>query len=135
MLPRELDGLKIDHVIETRHPSFATPDFVQRLRDANASVVYTDAEGWPNIGDVTGGIIYARLQRGDDTLPAAYPAAELDSWAKRARSWAEGGLPSDLPRIDVTAKPETTPRDVFIYFIHEGKLRAPAAAQALIDRL
>jgi hypothetical protein len=27
------------------------------------------------------------------------------------------------------------PRDVFIYFIHEGKLRAPAAAMALIERL
>jgi hypothetical protein len=24
---------------------------------------------------------------------------------------------------------------VFIYFIHEGKLRAPAAAMALIERL
>ena len=27
------------------------------------------------------------------------------------------------------------PRDTFIYFIHEGKLRAPAAAMALIERL
>ena len=26
-------------------------------------------------------------------------------------------------------------RDVFVYFIHEGKLHAPAAAMALIDRL
>ena len=32
-------------------------------------------------------------------------------------------------------KPEAKPRDVFIYFIHEGKLRAPAAAMALIERL
>jgi hypothetical protein len=27
------------------------------------------------------------------------------------------------------------PRDVFIYFIHEGKKRAPAAAMGLIERL
>jgi hypothetical protein len=27
------------------------------------------------------------------------------------------------------------PRDVFAYFIHEGKKRAPAAATALIERL
>jgi hypothetical protein len=27
------------------------------------------------------------------------------------------------------------PRDVFIYFIHARKLRAPAAAAALIERL
>ena len=32
-------------------------------------------------------------------------------------------------------KPEAKPRDTFIYFIHEGKLRAPAAAMALIERL
>ena len=30
---------------------------------------------------------------------------------------------------------EAKPRDTFIYFIHEGKLRAPAAAMALIERL
>ena len=30
---------------------------------------------------------------------------------------------------------DAKPRDVFIYFIHEGKLRAPAAAMALIERL
>jgi len=26
-------------------------------------------------------------------------------------------------------------RDVFCYFIHEGKVRAPAAAMAMIERL
>ena len=27
------------------------------------------------------------------------------------------------------------PRDVFVYFIHEAKVRAPAAAMALIERV
>jgi hypothetical protein len=27
------------------------------------------------------------------------------------------------------------PRDVFVYFIHEGKVRAPAAAMALMERV
>jgi hypothetical protein len=53
----------------------------------------------------------------------------------RARTWAIGGIPDDLPLVDATHKTETKPRDVFIYFIHEGKLRAPAAAMALIERL
>jgi hypothetical protein len=44
-------------------------------------------------------------------------------------------VPDDLPLVDATYKVETKPRDVFIYFIHEGKLRAPAAAMALIERL
>ena len=44
-------------------------------------------------------------------------------------------MPDDLPRLDAGTKPDVKPRDVFIYFIHEGKLRAPAAAMALINRL
>ena len=52
--------------------------------------------------------------------------------------WASGEAPDDLPRVMATheGKPrDAEPRDVFIYFIHEGKLRAPAAAMALIERL
>ncbi len=50
-------------------------------------------------------------------------------------SGLRGGAPEDLPLVDAAHKPEAKPRDVFIYFIHEGKLRAPAAAMALIERL
>lgn len=135
LLPRDLDGLKLNHVIEVRHRSFADPDFVKLLRDAGASAVYVDAEGWPNIADVIGDIVYARLQRGDDALEAAYPPAELDAWAKRAKTLAAGAVPDDLPLLNPKHKPEAKPREVFVYFIHEGKLRAPAAAQALIERL
>jgi uncharacterized protein YecE (DUF72 family) len=135
LLPRDLDGMTLNHVIEVRHGSFATPDFVKLLAEATVSAVYTDAEGWPNIADVTGGIVYARLQRGDDALETAYPPAELDAWAARAKVFAGGKTPGDLPCLDPGTKPNGKPRDVFVYFIHEGKLRAPAAAMALIERL
>jgi hypothetical protein len=59
----------------------------------------------------------------------------VDQWAERARVWAKGGAPEDLPLVDAAREPKAKPRDVFIYFIHEGKLRAPAAAMALIERL
>jgi uncharacterized protein YecE (DUF72 family) len=134
LLPRELDGQKLDHVIEARHTSFATPDFVKLLRDTGAGAVYTDAETWPNIPDTTGDVVYARLQRGDDKLEAAYPPAELDAWAKRAKAWVQGNAPEDLPLVGASYA-GTAPHDVFVYFIHEGKLRAPAAAIALIERL
>ncbi len=65
---------------------------------------------------------------------AGYPPKELDAWAKRAKLWAEGGEPNDLPRVDKKSAPKM-PRDVFAYVIHEGKVRAPAAAMALIERL
>jgi uncharacterized protein YecE (DUF72 family) len=134
-LPRELDGLKLNHVIEARHPSFRTPQFIKLLRDAGVAAAYTDAETWPSMADITGDVVYARLQRGDDTLEAAYPPADLDAWTDRAKVWATGGVPPDLPLVDAVHEHEAKPREVFIYFIHEGKLRAPAAAMALIERL
>jgi uncharacterized protein YecE (DUF72 family) len=134
-LPRELDGLKLNHVVEARHTSFRTPAFIKLLRDAGVTAVFAEAEDYPAIADLTGEVVYARLQRGDDKLEAAYKPKELDAWAERARVWAKGDLPPDLPLVDAAHQHDAKPRDVFIYFIHEGKLRAPAAAMALIERL
>ncbi|MEX2166575.1 MAG: DUF72 domain-containing protein [Methyloceanibacter sp.] len=135
LLPKSIDGRKLNHVIEVHHASFSTPDFVKLLREHGVGAVYTDAETWPTIADFTGDVVYARLQRGDDSLETAYPLAELDAWAGRAMTWAQGNTPGDLPLLDATHQAKAAPRDVFIYFIHEGKLRAPSAAKALIERL
>jgi hypothetical protein len=51
------------------------------------------------------------------------------------KTWAEGGMPDDLPRADDKHRPKKQARDVFAYVIHEGKLRAPAGAMALIERV
>lgn len=135
LLPRDLDGYKLNHVVEVRHASFNAPGFIQLARDTGVAIAYVDAESWPSIADLTGDVVYARLQRGDDTLAAAYPPGELDQWAGRAKTWAKGQTPDGLPLLGPAEGKETRPRDVFIYFIHEGKLRAPAAAMALIERL
>jgi uncharacterized protein YecE (DUF72 family) len=134
LLPAEIGGRRLRHVVEVRHDSFCTPAFVALLRRFAVPVVYADHHDYPAIADVTGDFVYARLQKGEDSVPTAYPPGEIDAWAKRARIWAEGGEPDDLPRVSSeAAKPK--PRDVFMYFIHEGKIRAPAAAMALIERL
>ena len=134
LLPRDLDGRKLNHVVEVRHASFNTQRFIELARNSGVAIVYVDAEGWPSIADLTGDVVYARLQRGDDALAAAYPPGELDAWAGRAKTWAKGQAPDDLPLL-APADASKAARDVFIYFIHEGKLRAPAAAMALIERL
>ena len=41
----------------------------------------------------------------------------------------------DLPRVEPASKAKSGPRDVFAYVIHEGKIRAPVGAMALIARL
>jgi hypothetical protein len=40
-----------------------------------------------------------------------------------------------LPHVTPAPKTKAKPRDVFAYVIPEGKVRAPAAATALIERL
>jgi uncharacterized protein YecE (DUF72 family) len=133
LLPRKLEGRALRHVVEVRHDSFKTPEFVALLRKFNIAAVYTDHETYPNIADITGDFVYARLQQGEDKIPTAYPPKELDAWTKRLRTWASGKEPADLPRVDPKHKPKAVPRDVFAYVIHEGKVRAPAAAMALIE--
>jgi uncharacterized protein YecE (DUF72 family) len=133
LLPGTFDGHRLRHVIEVRHDSFKTPVFTALLRKFGMAAVYTDHATYPNIADVTADFVYARLQQGDDDVPTAYPPKRISEWAARLKLWAQGKEPSDLPRVDAKAKP--APRDVFAYVIHEGKIRAPAAAMALIERL
>jgi uncharacterized protein YecE (DUF72 family) len=135
LLPQKFDGRALRHVIEVRHDSFKTPEFLALLRQFKMPVVFTDHVTYPNIADATGDFLYARLQRGQDTVPTAYPPKEIDAWAGRLRAWAQGGAPDDLPRVEATKKQKAAPRDVYAYVIHEGKVRAPAAAMALIERL
>ena len=134
LLPSEFDGHTLRHVVEVRHDSFNTSAFVDLLRKFAMPVVFTDHARYPNIADITGDFIYARLQQGKDTIPTAYPPKALDEWSERLRAWAKGSEPDDLPRI-APPKGKGKPRDVFAYVIHEGKVRAPAAALALIEGL
>ena len=49
--------------------------------------------------------------------PTGYPPEALDAWAGARRGWHADG------------------RDCFVYFINGAKVRAPAAAAALLYRL
>lgn len=133
LLPDKFDGHTLRHVVEVRNDSFKTPAFIALCRKANVAICYAEHDTYTEIADITGDFVYARLQKGDEKLKAGYPPKALDTWAKRAETWAQGGAPKDLPLIDKAPKKE--PRDTFIYFIHEAKVRAPAAAMALIERV
>jgi uncharacterized protein YecE (DUF72 family) len=104
------------------------------LRKHEIPVVFADHNTYPAFADVVGDFVYARLQTGSDEAPTAYEPKALDAWADRLKTWAEGGRPDDLAVADPAHKPARTPRDVFAFIIHEGKIRAPAGAMALIER-
>jgi uncharacterized protein YecE (DUF72 family) len=135
LLPGEIGGRKLRHVVEVRHASFCVPEFIALLRQFSIPVVFAEHEKYPAIADPVGDFVYARLQKGEDDIPTAYPPKALDAWAECARLWAQGATPEGLSLADPAKKAKATPRDVFVYFIHEGKVRAPAAAMALIKRL
>jgi uncharacterized protein YecE (DUF72 family) len=135
LLPKSIDGVRLRHCVEVRHPSFRDPAFSALLRRFETPVVFADHHSYSALADVTGDFVYARLQTGSDDIETAYGPAELDAWAGRLATWAQGGVPPDLDRADPAHQPPARPRDVFAFIIHEGKVRAPAGAMALIERL
>ena len=136
LLPRELDGNPLQHVLEVRHDSFMCADYLALVRKHRVATVFTDSTDYPSFADVTGDFIYARLMRSEASLATGYPDAALEAWASRARTWASGGEPDDLPHVNAdNERTRKAPRDVYIYFIGSAKERNPAAAMSLIERL
>lgn len=135
LLPKSQGGVGLRHVLEVRHPSFAVPDFVTLARKYGAAICYAHHHDYPEIADVTADFVYARLQKGDDAIPTAYAAEDMARWAQHGAAWRAGGQPEGLPLADAANACRQVPRDVFVYFIHEGKVRAPHAARALMEQV
>ena len=133
LLPKERDGVRLRHAVEARHATFATPAFVELARACGVAIVLVDSEKHPLIADPTADFMYLRLQKTEEKVATGYKPAEIKSWAARAKVWEAGGAPDDLELL--TKKPTKRKRDVFVYFISGAKVRAPAAAQALINAL
>ena len=134
LLPQKLDGRTLRHVLDVRHESFMTSEFLALAKKHNAATVFADSDDYPSFADATADFIYARLMRTQSKIKTGYAPKALDGWAKRATTWAQGKEPADLPRVTKAAAPKAK-RDVFIFMISGAKERAPAAAQALIERL
>nr|NUR38206.1 DUF72 domain-containing protein [Sphingomonas sp.] len=117
LLPETVDGIALRHVIEPRHKSFDDTAFFDLCRNRNIAVVFEDSDEYPCIDVDTADFAYARLQRMSEEVPTGYEDAALDGFAKRARDWARNG------------------RDAYIFMINGAKVRAPAAAMALQERL
>jgi len=134
LLPREHDGLKLRHALEVRHESFCVPAFVALARRHGAAIVFAHSDKYPGMADLTADFVYARLQGTREEVETGYTKDEIKTWGARARAWEKGEVPKGLPRIDERS-PKKGKRDVFIYMISGAKIRAPAAAMALIAAL
>ena len=134
LLPKTLNGAKLQHVIEVRNATFANERFVGLCRDHGMAICNSENENYPFIPDVTADFVYLRLLSASDDIPTGYEPKDLDLWADRFRTYAEGHVPAAFSPLDRTGPP-AGPRDVYAYVIHEGKVRAPAAAMEFIKRV
>ena len=116
LLPEKLDGMTLRHAIEPRHESYRDEKFFELCRARNIAIVVEDSDDYPTIEADTADFAYARFQRMNEDVDTGYDAASLDSLADRARAWQKRG-------------------DTYIFMINGAKVRAPAAALALQERL
>ncbi|MGN6589272.1 MAG: DUF72 domain-containing protein [Sphingomicrobium sp.] len=117
LLPEKLDGIKLRHAIEPRNESFRDEKFFELCKARNIAIVFEDSDEYPCIEADTADFAYARLQRMREEILTGYDALTLDGFADRTRDWAGQG------------------RDCYIFLINGAKVRAPAAALALQERL
>jgi uncharacterized protein YecE (DUF72 family) len=119
LLPREIGGRPARHALEVRSPTFADQQFYDLAAKYGAAIVYAvddEEPTWPCIDEPTADFTYARLMSSKADEPTGMSSDELDSIARQTRDWAKRG-------------------DVFAYFIAGAKVRNPAAAMALIEKL
>jgi uncharacterized protein YecE (DUF72 family) len=134
LLPSSVEGRAIRHVVEVRHDSFRSPDFVALARDHGVAIVVAGDSEFPQIADPTAAFVYARIMGTSEAEPAGYSDAALDGWVRCVRDWASGASPEGVATV---ASPQDgkAGRDVYLYVISGHKVRNPAAAVALIERV
>jgi uncharacterized protein YecE (DUF72 family) len=115
LLPPQIGGRALRHAVELRGRKAPTASLMDLLRRRKVALVVGDDR--PDF-ETTADFVYAHLRRCAADEPAGYPPEALDAWATRLRERAAREA-----------------CDCFVYFISGAKIRAPAAAQALLERM
>jgi uncharacterized protein YecE (DUF72 family) len=134
LLPKEFGGRALRHVVEVRHGSFRSPEFIALMREHGVAVVIAGDSAYPQIADPTAPFVYARIMGTQETAEMGYSDAALDLWAGRAQAWAAGAAVEGLDCVEPRSA-DGKARDVYLYVISGHKVRNPAAAMALLRRL
>jgi uncharacterized protein YecE (DUF72 family) len=116
LLPKERSGCPLRHALEVRHESFHCDEFIQLAKRYRVAIVVSGDSPYPELDEATATFAYARIKGTKQTRQAGYSDKALDAWTARARAWAKS-------------------REVFLYVIGGDKVRNPAAAMALIQRI
>jgi uncharacterized protein YecE (DUF72 family) len=70
LMPKNVKGRTIRHVVEVRHESFRNAEFVAMLRGYKVAAVMAGDSAFPQIADITASFVYARIMgtREDQSL-------------------------------------------------------------------
>jgi uncharacterized protein YecE (DUF72 family) len=134
LLPKEIAGRPLRHVMEVRHESFRSADFVALAREHGVAVVIAGDSSYPQIADITASFVYVRIMGTKQTAELGYSDAALDLWAARAQAWASGATVEGVDCVE-PGSADGKARDVYLYVISGHKVRNPAAAMSLLRRL
>lgn len=131
------ENLPLRHALEIRHESFRDDRFIALLRQYGVAIVVADTVEWPCLQDITANFVYARLHGSEELYASGYSEDALDNWARKFRAWSKGSEPRDAKRVSgkAPAKLSGKPRDIFVYFDNDIKVRAPFDAMSLAKRL
>jgi uncharacterized protein YecE (DUF72 family) len=119
LLPREVAGRPLQHVLDARHPSFQSEAYLELARQHGCATVHADSEAYPAIADAGSELAYLRLMRAHPDCPTGYEPAAIAQWVAGAKAWVAGGAR----------------RQVLAFFISGAKERNPAAALEMLRQL
>jgi uncharacterized protein YecE (DUF72 family) len=119
LLPKEVQGRPLRHVLDVRHPSFACEEYLDLLHRHGATTVYTDNLNFPSIPHAKSELAYLRLMRSEADCATGYAPEALQPWAQGAGAWT--GLGEG--------------HEAFVLFINGAKERAPHAAMKFLELL
>jgi uncharacterized protein YecE (DUF72 family) len=119
LLPREVQGRPLRHVLDVRHPSFACEEFLELLARHGCTTVYTDSEKFPSIPHARCELAYLRLMRSASEVPTGYAPEAIAPWVRAAREWVAS----------------SEKNEAYVFFINGAKERAPAAAMEFLRQL
>ena len=135
LLPAQAEGLPLRHVMDVRHDSFRSPEYLALTRRHGVATVLTESDEYPALFDAQADLVYARIMRTEAAHPEGCTPQTLDQLADCARLLHGGGLPAGMPLVEQAQDAPVGPREVFVFFISGAKERAPAAAMGLMRRL
>jgi uncharacterized protein YecE (DUF72 family) len=119
LLPREVAGRPLQHVLDARHPSFQSAAYLELAQQHGCATVHADSDAYPGIADPGSDLAYLRLMRAQADCATGYEPAEIGKWAAGAQAWVA----------------QSPSRRVLAFFISGAKERNPAAAMEMLRQL